>query len=103
MDLAFVSVTVSDMDRAVDFYEEIFQKETESRNHRLAVFELENIKFSLWNATADEVEVDFGENCAPGFRTSDTEHEHQRISEITSEIEPIEQTEGYKIFPFHGF
>lgn len=100
MELEFVSITVKDMDRALEFYTEFFGKEPERRDNRLSFFDLRNVKFSLWNASEDGAEVEFGENCVATFHTDDLEAEHKRLEELAPEIEEIIDVGSYRLFHF---
>ena len=100
MKFDIISLTVEDMERAIKFYQKIFQKEPEKKDDRFSYFQLENAKLGLYNPDADGVDVPFGENCVPAFKTEDIESEHQRLRKIAPEIEEITDNGSYKIFHF---
>jgi catechol 2,3-dioxygenase-like lactoylglutathione lyase family enzyme len=84
MELNFLTLEVSDMDRAREFYRKLFQKEPVFESERLVEFEFEGLKIGLHDIGADivERETDFGNNCFPGFRVEDLEAQKNRISEF---------------------
>jgi predicted enzyme related to lactoylglutathione lyase len=101
MEIEFVSLTVEVMQRAAEFYTEVLGQAPARADERLTVFELEGIKLSLWNASEDGAEVEFGENCVAAFRVEDLEAERSRIEQLGAEVTQIEQPEdGYRLFHF---
>ncbi|MFB6213748.1 MAG: VOC family protein [Candidatus Nanohaloarchaea archaeon] len=100
MELDFVSLTVKDMDRAVGFYSDLLGEEPERKDSRLSFYDLGNIRLSLWNASADDMDVDFGDNCVATFRTEDIEQERERVKQLASEVEEIKDAGGYRLFHF---
>jgi predicted enzyme related to lactoylglutathione lyase len=55
---------------------------------------------SLWNASVDGVEVDFGENAVGTFRTDDLEAERQKLNDLGAEVEEILDKGSYRLFHF---
>jgi catechol 2,3-dioxygenase-like lactoylglutathione lyase family enzyme len=100
MKLEMISLTVKDMDRAVEFYQEFLGEEPEKNTGRLSIFDLGNIRLSLWKASVDGVEVDFGENVVGTFKTDDLEAERVRLKELGVEVEEISDKGTYSLFHF---
>ncbi len=100
MKLEMISLTVRDMDRAVEFYREFLGEEPRKKTERLSIFDLGNIRLSLWNASFDGVEVDFGENVVGTFKTDDLEGERRRLEDLGAEVEKISYKESYRLFHF---
>jgi predicted enzyme related to lactoylglutathione lyase len=100
MKLEMISLTVQDMGRAVDFYQEFIGEKPRKNSERLSIFDLGNIRLSLWNASFDGVEVDFGENIVGTFKTDDLEAEHRRLEDLGAEVEEISDKESYRLFHF---
>lgn len=100
MHLAFVSVTVKDMERALDFYSEVFQQEPDRRNEWLSWFDLGNVRFSLYNPESEGKDITFGENCVAAFRVDDIEATHDRLQQLAPDVEDITGGDGYQLFHF---
>jgi predicted enzyme related to lactoylglutathione lyase len=95
-----ISLTVEDMERAVKFYRKVFEVEPEKEDSRFSYFQLENAKLGLYNPDADGVDVPFGENCVPAFKTEDLDAEHERLNKIAPKVEEITDNGSYRIFHF---
>nr|EGQ40202.1 MAG: lactoylglutathione lyase-like protein [Candidatus Nanosalinarum sp. J07AB56] len=100
MKFDIISLTVEDMERAVNFYKKVFKVEPEKENNRFSYFQLENARLGLYNPDADGVDVPFGENCVPAFKTNDIDTEHERLDGMAPEIEEITDNGSYRIFHF---
>ncbi|MFC7140842.1 VOC family protein [Halosimplex aquaticum] len=102
MKLSTVYVGVEDMDRALAFYEDVFQAEPEQAEQRFSIFEFDGADFGLYNAGADGHEFDFGNNCVPNFEVEDVDSAYERISALAPEVvsDGIFDIDGYRGFHF---
>jgi len=66
-----IYICVKDMDRAVKFYEGIFDKDVSSYNERMSSFKFDNISFLLFDPSIDNEEVTFGNNVIPNIEVDD--------------------------------
>lgn len=66
-----IYITVKDMNRAVKFYEDIFDVEVSSKDERMSSFDFENISFLLFNPTIDGEKVSIGNNAIPNIEVED--------------------------------
>ncbi|HED38528.1 MAG TPA: hypothetical protein ENI76_09850 [Ignavibacteria bacterium] len=62
-----IYITVKDMDRAVKFYEDIFDIEVSSKDKRRSSFEFENISFLLFDSNITGEKVSIGNNVVPNI------------------------------------
>ncbi len=94
-------VGVKDMNRAIDFYKNLFQKEPEDINERFSSFDINGITFALYNAKADSEDMTFGNNCVPNIEIDNAEDEYQRVKELNAELlGEIVSVDSYKLFQF---
>ncbi|MFC3958558.1 VOC family protein [Halovivax cerinus] len=102
MELSSVYVGVEDMDRAVDFYRELFDREPEQEEQRFSIFTFGTIDFGLYNAAYDGHEIRFGNNCVPNFEVDDVDDAYERIESIAPEMvhETILEIGDYRTFHF---
>ena len=67
MELKSLYICVEDMDRAIAFYEEFFERPVSERNELYSVFELNGFRFGLFAyRLANETHV-YGSNCLPSI------------------------------------
>ena len=97
----FLTISVKDMDRAVEFYRKLFQKEPVTETERLVEFEFEGVKIGLHNPETDVTDrnIDFGNNCFPGFEVENLEKQKERVSEFTV-IESEHEIQDHKWMNF---
>lgn len=70
MKLDFISVKVEDMERAVEFYNQLLMTQPEYRSDGLAMFNYESLSFSLYNPETDGIShknTEYGNNCIPAL------------------------------------
>ena len=84
--MSSVYVSVDDMERAVDFYQELFDREPEQVGERFSTFAFDGVDFGLYNAGYDGYDVEFGNNCVPNFEVDDVEAAYDRIERIAREM-----------------
>lgn len=100
MDLEIVSLTVEDMDRALEFYTKFLGQDPAREDERFSWFDLGNARLGLYNPSEDGETVAFGENCVPAFRVEDIEAVHERLLKLAPEVEDIQEPDGYHLFHF---
>lgn len=101
MQLNFVNISVQDLDRTVEFYRRIFEKDPVSESDRLVEFEFDGVKIGLYSPEEDssEKEVVYGNNCFPGFRVDNLDVERERISEF-ADIVSENEVNGHRWITF---
>lgn len=102
MTLSSVSVGVEDMERALDFYREVFETEPTQAQERFSTFELGAADFGLYDAGYDGHEFAFGDNSVPNFEMDDVEATRDRIEETAAELvhDGILEFGDYRTFQF---
>ncbi|WP_436925376.1 VOC family protein [Halosimplex amylolyticum] len=102
MELSTVYVGVEDMDRALAFYEDVFEMAPEQAEERFSIFEFDGADFGLYNAGADGHEFEFGDNCVPNFEAADVDAAYDRIADLAPEIvsDGLFDVDGYRGFHF---
>ena len=102
MELSSVYVGVEDMERALNFYRELFETEPEQDEERFSKFEFDAVDFGLYNAGYDGYDLDFGNNCIPNFEVDDVEAAYRRIEQLAPEMvhEEILEFGVYRTFHF---
>ena len=102
MELSSVYVGVEDMERAVDFYRELFETAPVQREERFSKFAFGTVDFGLYNPGYDGYAVEFGNNCVPNFEVDDVEAAYRRIERIAPEMvhDEILEFGDYRTFHF---
>jgi len=94
-------VGVTDMNKSLNYYSKIFDREPVQREERFSMFDLGGAYFGLFNAAYDGEELWFGNNCVPNIQVEDIESEYNRIKNIASRVdEKIREAGGYRYFQF---
>ena len=94
-----IYVAVKDMDRAVKFYEDIFDVKVSSKDERMSSFDFDNISFLLFNPAIDGEEVSSGNNVVPNIEVEDINKMLDLVKSKNCEIVmPLEKIETYQIF-----
>lgn len=94
-----IYVAVQDMDRAVKFYEDIFDVKISSKNERMSSFDFDNITFLLFNPKIDNETISSGNNVVPNIQVEDINKMLELIKSKNCEIVmPLEKIEKYHIF-----
>lgn len=83
MEIAYVNVFVSDLDKAIDFYRSRLGLELEfaAEEHGYASFSGGPVRLGLAVAGADQPEL-LGRHTGVGFAVADLEAEHARLSKL---------------------
>lgn len=102
MEMSSVYVGVKDMERALNFYRNLFNTEPEQEEERYSTFEFDTVDFGLYNAGYDGYDIEFGNNCVPNFEVDNVETAYQRIEKIAPEMvhDEILNFGGYQTFHF---
>lgn len=102
MQLTSVYVGVQDMDRALDFYREVFEMEPEQADARFSTFSFGAVDFGLYDAGYDGFDLTFGNNCVPNFEVEDVDAAYERIEQLAPEMvhDEVVAFGDYRTFPF---
>lgn len=101
MDLSSVYVCVEDMQRALEFYRELFGMEPSQEDRRYSMFEVGAVDFGLYDPGYDGFDVEFGDNCIPNFEVEDLEAAYSRIESIAPHVDDDVLVFGdYRTFHF---
>jgi len=94
-----IYVAVKDMDRAVKFYEDIFDVQASSKDNRMSSFEFDNITFLLYNPKSDNEAISMGNNVVPNIQVEDINKMLELIKSKNCEIVlPLEKIGKYNLF-----
>lgn len=100
-------VTVSDLDRAINFYQKLLGKEISNREKdRWADFKEseEEIYFGIYNATVESEDFSTGNSPTLSLKTDNVESEYKRIKGLNpksiSGVIELTQPARYKYFQF---
>ena len=92
-------VAVTDMDRAIAFYRQIFRAEPMQHSERYSAFDVGGTRFGLFNAAFYSHPLVVGNNCIPNLQVADIDAEYDRIKPLASKI-----TDGVQdVGPFRLF
>ncbi len=94
-----IYVAVKDMDRAVKFYEGIFDVKISSKNERMSSFDFDNITFLLYNPKIDKETISSGNNVIPNIEVENVNELLDLIKLKGCEIVmPLEKIGKYVLF-----
>ena len=94
-----IYVAVKDMDRAVKFYEDIFNVKVSSKDKRMSSFDFGNITFLLFNPKIDNETISIGNNVVPNIEVGDINKILELIRSKKCEIVlPLKKIEKYILF-----
>ncbi|MBW2987648.1 VOC family protein [Candidatus Woesearchaeota archaeon] len=94
-----IYIAVKDMDRAIKFYEDIFEVKVSSKDKRMSLFEFDNITFLLFDPKIDNEKVSFGNNVVPNIEVDNINKMLELIKSKKCEIVlPLEKVKEYKLF-----
>ncbi len=92
-------LSVKDMQRAVRFYEDVFEVKVSSFNERMSSFDFENISFLLFDSSVDGEKTSIGNNVVPNIEVEDVNKMLEFIKSRECEIiMPLEKIDKYLIF-----
>ncbi len=94
-------VAVTDMNRAVAFYTQVFGAAPIQRSERYSAFDIAGTRFGLFNAAFYSHPLTVGNNCIPNLRVTNIEAEFERIKPLASKITDAVQNAGpFRLFMF---
>jgi len=94
-----IYVAVQNMDRAVKFYEDIFDVKVSSKDEKMSSFDFDNITFLLFNPKLDNEIISRGNNVVPNIQVEDVNKMLELIKNKNCEIVlPLEKIEKYNLF-----
>ena len=94
-----IYVSVEDMDRAVTFYEDIFEIKVSSKEERMSSFDFDNISFLLFDPKMDNETVSRGNNVVPNIEVEDIDKMLELVKSKNCEIVmPLEKIGKYLMF-----
>ncbi|WP_298839604.1 VOC family protein [Clostridium sp.] len=82
-------ICVKDMDRAISFYEQLFEQTVDKKDDIFSIFIIMGFKFCLFNYSKVNETVIWGDNCLPSLEVND----------ITKLIEKLKLLRAEIIFP----
>ncbi|MDX2163565.1 MAG: hypothetical protein SF162_19780 [bacterium] len=92
-------LVVQNMDRAVDFYQGLFQKPPLMRSESYTTFDLNGALWGLFNAQHYPVPVQQGGQVVPNLLVSDIDAEHTRVAALNPAfITDIRANGPYRLF-----
>ena len=94
-----IYVAVKDMDKAVKFYEDVFNVNVSSKDERMSLFDFGNIAFLLYNPQLDGETISVGNNVVPAFQVEDVSKMFEMLKNKNCEIVlPLEKVGEYYLF-----
>ena len=94
-------ISVEDMKRAVNFYEQYFGKKVDRFDNRYSIFEINGFSFGLFNPKEDGEDVVFGNNIIPNIEVDNIDEEYKKIKDIGAKIIlDIDEINNMKLFQF---
>lgn len=79
-------VCVDDMERAINFYEELFEKAVTVRDEIYSVFDINGFRYGLFNYKKMKEKHTFGNNCLPSLEVSDIDEFLKRLEKLKCSI-----------------
>lgn len=79
-------ICVDDMERAINFYEELFEKAVTVRDEIYSVFDINGFRYGLFNYKKMEEKHTFGNNCLPSIEVSDLNKFIEKLKTLKSKI-----------------
>lgn len=84
--ISSVYVCVKDMQRAIEFYENLLAQKVAEKDEIYSVFHINNFRYGLFaNQKMNEAKV-WGNNCLPSFEVSDIDLIQKRLNLLNCEI-----------------
>ncbi len=93
-------VAVTDMDRAVAFYRQVFRGEPIQRSDRYSAFDVGGTRFGLFNSAFYSYPLVVGNNCIPNVQVTEIDAERERIGPLASRITDVQDVGPFRLFMF---
>ena len=96
-----VYVCVKDMQRAIEFYENLLGQKVAEKDEIYSIFDINSFRYGLFaNEKMNESKV-WGNNCLPSFEVSDIDLIQKKLNELNCEIIfPLTIIGSNKVFEF---
>ena len=75
-------ICVDDMDRAIKFYTDFFEKEPIKRDHIYSVFEINGFRYGLFAYKEMKENHTYGSNCLPSIEIDNLEKLNSKINNL---------------------
>ncbi|MDT8718344.1 VOC family protein [Clostridium sp. 19966] len=79
-------VCVKDMERAINFYEQLFNHKVYIKDEVFSVFQVGSFRFCLFDNSKVKEQVTWGDNCLPSFQVNDMNILLNKLKELACEI-----------------
>lgn len=79
-------VVVSDMERSIDFYSKLFQKQPYMKTESFAAFDVTGGLYALFSQSASDIERVRGNTSVPYIRVTDASTEHARVAALNARM-----------------
>jgi predicted enzyme related to lactoylglutathione lyase len=79
-------ICVKDMERAIDFYEKLFEQTVTVKDEVFSIFDINGFRFCLFNNSKVNEEVQWGDSCLPSFKVNDINKLIKRLEVLHGEI-----------------
>jgi len=94
-----IYIAVKNMNRAVKFYEDVFDIKVSSKDKRMSLFNFENISFLLFKPSVDGKKTSIGNNVVPNIEVEDINKMLDLVkSKKCKIVMSLEKIEQYVIF-----
>ena len=79
-------ICVKDMERAINFYQNLFENPVDVKDEVFSIFQLKDFRFCLFNNSKVNEKVSWGDNCLPSFEVNDIDILIKKIKALEAEI-----------------
>jgi predicted enzyme related to lactoylglutathione lyase len=92
---------VKDMDRAIHFYESLFEQKVTERDEIYSVFDIHGFRFGLFANEKMKETHTYGDNCLPSFAVDDIILVQEKLSSLNCPIVfPLTQIKNNWVLEF---
>jgi predicted enzyme related to lactoylglutathione lyase len=86
MTLNSMYICVKDMDRAINFYQQLLEQKVSDKDDVFSIFNFEHNRLCLFNPSKVNEKHVWGNNCLPSFQVNNMELLLERIGELDAPI-----------------
>lgn len=79
-------VCVKDMQRAIEFYEKLFEQKVTEQDEIYSVFDIQGFRYGLFANQKMNERKEWGNNCLPSFAVNDIDLIQKRLKELNCPI-----------------